>query len=187
MSTRRLDAELLARAAVGKTLYTVDKNLPNKVLGITGNSVLVQTQATADSGGAPVPLDLIQQAADQLSRDGQLRLNPKTLGHRRTSFVGALLATDPSVVALLKPTRLRLRSTGALRSAIAEALALIPLPRQTPSARRDEPLFELFTRSLRDEVALVVGNETIYKTQGSAGAGNWAETPLGGRIRPKRH
>lgn len=177
MSTRRIDAELLARAAVGKMLYTVDKSLPNKVMGITGNSVLVQTQATVNPGGAPVPLSLIQQAADQLSRDGQLRLNPKMLGHRRTSFVGALLATDPSVVALVKPMRLRLRTTGGLRSAIAEALALMPLPRQTLSARRGEPLFELFTRSLRDEVALVVGNEIIYKTQGSAGAGNWAETP----------
>jgi 5-methylcytosine-specific restriction protein A len=36
---------------------------------------------------------------------------------------------------------------------------------------------ELFTGSLRDEVALVVGDEVTYKTQGSAGAGNWAETP----------
>jgi hypothetical protein len=175
MSTRRLDAELLARAAVGKTLYTVDKNLPNKVLDITGNSVLVQTQATVDPGGAPIPLGLIQQAADQLSRDGQLRLDPKTLGHRHTSFVGALLATDPSVVALVKPVRLRLRSTGGMRSAIAEALTLVPLPRQTLSARKGEPLFDLFTGSLRDEVALVVGNEIAYKTHGSAGAGNWAE------------
>lgn len=177
MSTRRLDAELLARAAVGKTLYTVDKSLPNKVLGVTGNSVLVETQATVDPGGAPVALGLIQQAADQLSRDGQLRLDPKTLGHRRTSFVGALLATDPSVVALVKPARLRLRSTGAMRSEIAEALALVPLPRQTPTARKGEPLFDLFTGSLRDEVALAVGNETTYKTHGSAGAGNWAGTP----------
>ena len=177
MSTGRLDAERLARAAVGTTLYTLDKNLPNTVLGITGNSVRVRTQETADAAGAPVPLSLVQRAADQLSRDGQLRLNPETLGHRRTSFVGALLATDPGVVALDKPLRLRLRSTGDLRSAIAEALALIPLPRRTPSASRGEPLFELFTGSLRDEVALVVGDEITYKTQGSVGAGNWAETP----------
>jgi 5-methylcytosine-specific restriction enzyme A len=176
MSTRRLDAERLARAAVGTTLYTLDKNLPNTVLGITGNSVLVQTLETADTAGAPVPLSLVQRAADQLSRDGELRLNPETLGHRRTSFVGALLATDPGVVALAKPMRLRLRSTGDLRSAIAKALALIPQPRRTPTARRGEPLFELFTGSLRDEVALVVGDEIAYKTQGSAGAGNWAET-----------
>jgi 5-methylcytosine-specific restriction protein A len=177
MSTRRVDAELLARAAVGKTIYTIDKRLPNKVLGITGDSVLVQTQATADPAGAPVPISLIQQAADQLSRDGELRLNPKTLGHRRTSFVGALLASDPGVVALVKPMRLRLRNTGSLRSAITEALTLAPRPRQTPTARQGEPFFELFTRTLRDEVALVVGDEIAYKTQGSAGAGNWAETP----------
>jgi 5-methylcytosine-specific restriction protein A len=176
MSTGRFDAERLARAAVGKTLYTLDKNLPNTVLGITGNSVLVRTRETADAAGAPVPLSLVQRAADQLSRDGQLRLSPKALGHRRTSFVGALLATDPGVVALVKPMRLRLRSTGDLRSAIVEALALIPLPRRTPTARKGEPLFELFTRSLRDEVALAVGDEITYKTQGSAGAGNWAET-----------
>jgi 5-methylcytosine-specific restriction protein A len=177
MSTQRLDAEQLARAAVGKTLYTLDKNLPNTVLGITGSSVLVRTQDTADPAGAPVHLGLVQRAADQLSRDGELRLNPQTLRHRRTSFVGALLATDPDVVPLVKPMRLRLRSTGDLRSAIAGALALIPLPRRTPTARRGEPLFELFTGSLRDEVALVVGDEITYKTQGSAGAGNWAETP----------
>ncbi|HTA12291.1 MAG TPA: DUF3578 domain-containing protein [Solirubrobacteraceae bacterium] len=177
MSTRRVDAELLARAAVGKTLYTIDKRLPNKVLGITGDAVLVQTQATANPAGAPVPISLIQRAADQLSRDGELRLDPKTLGHRRTSFVGALLASDPGVVALIKPVRLRLRNTGSLRSAITEALTLVPRPRQTPAARQGEPLFELFTRTLRDELALVVGDEIAYKTQGSAGAGNWAETP----------
>src|ERR1700722_2087675 len=66
--------------------------------------------------------------------------------------------------------------TGELGSAIAEALALLPRPRLTPSARKGEPLFELFTGSLRDEVALVVDDEATYKTQGSAGAGNWAGT-----------
>lgn len=54
---------------------------------------------------------------------------------------------------------------------------LTPQPRQTATARRGEPLFELLTGPLRDEVALVVGDEISYKTQGSAGKGNWAETP----------
>jgi 5-methylcytosine-specific restriction protein A len=69
------------------------------------------------------------------------------------------------------------RGTGDLRSAIADALALVPRPRLTPAASKGEPLFDLFTGSLRDEVALVVGDEVTYKTQGSAGAGNWAGTP----------
>jgi 5-methylcytosine-specific restriction enzyme A len=66
--------------------------------------------------------------------------------------------------------------TGELGSAIAEALALLPRPRLTPAASKGEPLFELFTESLRDEVARLVDDEITYKTQGSAGGGNWAGT-----------
>ncbi|HEY2141393.1 MAG TPA: DUF3578 domain-containing protein [Solirubrobacteraceae bacterium] len=177
MSTPRIDAEVLARAAIGRTLYTLDKNLPNSVLDVTEGAVLVRTEETADAAGAPVPLTLIQRAADQLNAEGQLRLNPETLGHRWTSFVGALLATDPSVVPLVKPMRLRLRPTGNLRAVISRALTVIAEPRQAPTASRGEPLFDLFTGPLRDEVALCVGDEVSYKTKGSAGAGNWAETP----------
>jgi 5-methylcytosine-specific restriction enzyme A len=177
MATPRIDAEALARAAIGRTLYTLEKNLPNSVLDVVEGAVLVRTEETVDPDGAPVPLALIQQAADQLTSEGQLRLNPETLGHRRTSFVGALLATDPSVVPLLKPMRLRLRTTGNLGTAISRALAAIPEPRQTPTANRGEPLFDLFTGPLRDEVALCVGDEASYKIKGSAGGGNWASTP----------
>jgi 5-methylcytosine-specific restriction protein A len=177
MATGRIDAEALARAAVGRTLYTLDKNLPNTVLEVTGGAVLVRTAETADPAGARVQLALIQRAADQLTREGQLRLDPRTLGHRRTSFIGALLATDPAVAPLIKPMRLRLRSTGDLSSVISRVLALIPEPRQTPTARRGEPLFDLVTGPLRDEVALLVGDEVSYRTKGSAGAGNWADTP----------
>ena len=177
MATQRIDAEALARAAIGRTLYTLDKNLPNTVLDVTESAVLVRTEETADPAGSPVPLTLIQRAADQLTADGQLRISPQALGHRRSSFVGALLATDPYVAPLVKPMRLRLRSTGDLSASISRALALIPEPRQTPTARRGEPLFNLLTDTLRDEVALLVGDEVSYRTQGSAGAGNWAETP----------
>lgn len=177
MATHRIDAEVLARAAIGRTLYTLDRNLPNRVIDVSDGAVLVRTDQTAEPTGAPVPLTLIQEAADRLTAEGHLRLNPETLGHRRTSFVGALLATDPSVVSLLKPARLRLRPTRDLRAAISRALAIIPEPRQTPTAKRGEPLFDLFTGPLRDEVALCVGDEATYKTKGSAGAGNWAETP----------
>jgi 5-methylcytosine-specific restriction enzyme A len=177
MATPRIDTEALARAAIGQTLYTLDKNLPNSILDVSDRAVLVRTDDTADPAGAPVPLALIQQAADQLTAEGQLRLNPDTLGHRRTSFVGALLATDSSVVPLVKPMRLRLRSTANLTAAISRALALTPEPRQAPTASRGEPLFDLFTGPLRDEVALCVGDEVSYKTKGSAGGGNWAGTP----------
>jgi hypothetical protein len=103
MATPRIDTEALARAAIGRTLYTLDKNLPNRVLDVSDGAVLVRTDETADPAGSPVPLTVIQRAADQLAAEGQLRLNPETLGHRRTSFVGALLASDPSVVPLVKP------------------------------------------------------------------------------------
>jgi 5-methylcytosine-specific restriction enzyme A len=173
----RIDAEGLASAAVGRVLYTLDHGNPNEVLGIEGSDVMVRTADTRAPRGSAVSLRVLQDAAQKLARDGELRLNPETLGHRRTSFVGALLATDPRVVALTDPMRLRLRSRADLRSAIARALDLVPQPRETRAARRGEPLFDLFVDRLRDEVATVVADEESYKTEGSAGRGNWAETP----------
>lgn len=173
----RIDAEALARARIGQQLYTLDRGKPNEVLEVRDGQVMVRTAETRPVGGSPVPMRDIQAAADTLARDGELRIDPKTLGHRRSSFVGALLATDPQVVALKDPMRLRLRSRGDLRSALVRALELVPQPRQTPAARRGEPLFDLFVDRLRDEVATIVADEESYKTEGSAGRGNWAETP----------
>jgi 5-methylcytosine-specific restriction enzyme A len=177
MAAERLDAAALAKAAVGQTLYTLDKAEPNTVLGMRGGTVMVQTNDTSAREGSPVRLSLIQEAADALYRDGELRLSPETLGHRRTSFVGALLATDPRVVALTRPMRLRVRSVVDLASRLEEALALIPEPRTSKGAERGEPLFDLIVDRVRDDVATLVGDEQTYKIEGSAGRGNWAETP----------
>jgi 5-methylcytosine-specific restriction protein A len=177
MAAERLDAAALASAVVGQTLYTLDRAESNTVLSVRGDAVMVRTKDTRERDGSAVRLSLIQAAADALSRDGELRLTPEELGHRRTSFVGALLATDPRVIPLTKPMRLRLRANVDPASHLKEALALIPEPRVTDGAKRGEPLYDLMVKRLRDEVATLVGDEQTYKIEGSAGRGNWAETP----------
>jgi 5-methylcytosine-specific restriction protein A len=172
-----IDVAALARAAIGRQLYTLDKGSPNEVLAVDGGQLMVKTADNRPAHGSPVSISAVQDAGDKLVRDGELRLNPETLGHRRTSFVGALLATDPRVVALTKPVRLRLRESNDLRSSIVRALDLLRRPRQTPAAQRGEPLFDHFADTLRDDVATLVADEATYKTRGSAGSGNWAETP----------
>ncbi len=64
-----------------------------------------------------------------------------------------------------------------LAASLEEALALVPKPRTTSGAQRGEPLFDLMVDRLRDDVATLVGDEQTYKIAGSAGRGNWAETP----------
>jgi len=178
MAAERIDASALASAALGETLYTLDKSEPNTVLEIRGGSVMVRTTApTCPPAGSPVRLNVIQDAADRLMRDAEVRVSPKVLGHQRTSFVGALLATDPRVVPITKPLRLRLRSRVDLSARLEEALSLIPRPRTTDAAQRGEALFDFMADTLRDELAAVVADDLTYKTKGSAGSGNWAETP----------
>jgi 5-methylcytosine-specific restriction protein A len=77
------------------------------------------------------------------------------------------LAASPSVP----------RPGSPLQAALEQTLAVVPQPRTTSAARKEDPFFVLVTRTLRDAVAAIVQDEQTYKIEGSAGKGNWAETP----------
>ena len=100
------DARAFQTTIVNKPLRTITYNRPNRVIGLEGNSVRVVTD---DSGevGELVPIRYVQDAVDALYRDGELRINKATLGHRRTAFIGAALRELPDVEVLTRPQRVR--------------------------------------------------------------------------------
>lgn len=91
-----------------KPLRTITDAKPNRVIGLEGASVRVQTNDSGEAG-ALVPIRYVQQALDALYRDGELRINKATLRHRRTAFIGAALRELPDVEAVTRPQRLRLK------------------------------------------------------------------------------
>jgi 5-methylcytosine-specific restriction enzyme A len=175
LTAERIDAGGLARSAVGKTVYTIDRAEPNRILSVENGSILVGTRRSPS--GSPVPVQLVQDAADALIQEGEIRISPASLGHRRSSFVGALLATDPRVAALVGPQRLRIKGRAQLSALLERVLNVVGEPRSTEALNQADPLYSLVVHEFRDAVAEVVGDELSYKTQGSAGRGNWAETP----------
>lgn len=102
------DAREFLATLVAKDLQTITHQNPNRVLGLEGSCVRVQT---ADSGddGALVPIRYVQRAMDALDRDGELRINKATLGHRRTAFIGAALRDLPDVEIVVPSQRLRVK------------------------------------------------------------------------------
>src|SRR3954467_970459 len=67
--------------------------MPNDVLDVRGASVVVGTGVSPE--GAEVPLRDVQRNLDTLYGEGRIRITPEQMGHRRSSFVGAVLATLP--------------------------------------------------------------------------------------------
>lgn len=84
-------AEAVLRGLQGRTIPTAT-GLPNTVLKIEGDTVLVRTQRSPS--GQSVPIADVQRGLDLLAAHGSVRVSPKELGHRST-FVGAVLATLP--------------------------------------------------------------------------------------------
>ena len=100
-----MDAREHLRSLVGQPIHTIARDRPNRILEITGSDVLVATDKSA--GGEPVPIAEVQAAIDMLKRDGELRVDVKTVGYR-SAFVGAVLATLPGAVILTDPRRVKL-------------------------------------------------------------------------------
>ena len=123
--TTDLDAHLAA--LVGSTVYTIDRGEPNEIRSLHEGNVIVGTRRSP--AGAPVPVSLVREAAAQLEREGELRIHPDALGHRRSSFVGAVLATLPEAIGLKHPQRVRLRGSLSLGSLLAEVLDTVSTPR----------------------------------------------------------
>lgn len=98
------DARRHLESLVGQTIYTLTGK-PNHVLEIRGKNVIVGTGKSPK--GQPVPIQWIQDAMDQLARDGEIEINVKTVGYR-SAFIGAVLATLPGAIGLTDPRRVRL-------------------------------------------------------------------------------
>jgi hypothetical protein len=97
-------ARALAEELVGRTIETL-RGRPNVILGVTEREIIVGTGRTP--AGAPVPLVLVERALDALGEHGELEISVKSLRHRRSSFIGALLMTLPGVsVRSTSPPRL---------------------------------------------------------------------------------
>lgn len=76
---------------IGTTLLTVPRNRPNQVLELRGNDVIVGTPRTPS--GSAVPIAYVDAALTRLIAESELEISVPSLGHRRTSFVGAALMT----------------------------------------------------------------------------------------------
>ena len=98
------DAHVLLAGLVGRTIPTAFRAEPNTVLDVDENNVLVGTSMSP--AGSPVPIRLVQEAIDRLIREGELEISVKSLGHRRSSFVGAVLLTLPGARAVTLPPRI---------------------------------------------------------------------------------
>jgi 5-methylcytosine-specific restriction enzyme A len=170
----RVDARALVEAAVGTTVFTVEQEHPNHILRLDGDQVVVGTGRSP--AGQRVPLRDIQDAADRLMGEGEIRITPSEIGYR-SAFVGAILATHPAAVGLTKPARVRLKGSGRLRDVLQRTLDLVAAPRASREVRQDDPFYRLVVEEFRDEVAVIVGDSRTYKTQGSVGRGNLANTP----------
>ena len=101
----RIDAGVYLRSLVGKTLSTVSGK-PNTVLAVdvVAGSVLGATEKSPQ--GAPVPIEDVQAGLDLLLERGEVLVwSPALLKHRRSAFVGAVLASLPNARSELCPAR----------------------------------------------------------------------------------
>lgn len=97
-------ARSLLTDLVGQTILTVGRPQPNTILEVGENSVLVGTKDSPT--GSPVPIRLVQDALDRLAREGEVEISVESLGHRRSSFIGAVLLTVPGTRAATSPLRI---------------------------------------------------------------------------------
>jgi hypothetical protein len=93
------DARSHLAALVGQEIYTLTRRMPNLILGLDGDDVIVGTRKSP--GGERVPIELVQDGIDLLEQGQEVAVDVETLGHRG-AFVGAVLATLPGAV--VRPT-----------------------------------------------------------------------------------
>ncbi len=102
--TQRIDARDLLTGLTGQLIHTLT-GAPNRILRVEATDVIVATGKSPAS--QPVPIAWLQDALDQLVRDGEIAINVDTVGHR-SAFVGAVLATLPGARTSLRPATVRL-------------------------------------------------------------------------------
>jgi 5-methylcytosine-specific restriction protein A len=175
---RSFDAQRVIAELVGTTIATPGRDAPNVVLRVDGPNVIVGT--TTSPEGEPVSIAKVQEGLDLLSSDGEVRITPETFGrYRRSSFIGAVLASLPGTDVSGPPTVVRLASASPFRDQLQQACALAAAPRSTATTDAADPLQRLVVHTLPATLRDILGEEAIYKVAGSAGQQNfaWAETP----------
>jgi hypothetical protein len=90
-----IDARAHLQALLGTEIYTLTRRMPNRVLRIDGDDVVVGT--TKSPHGERVPIEWVQAGIDLLEQGHEVAVDVETLGHRG-AFVGAVLATLPGAV-----------------------------------------------------------------------------------------
>ena len=174
-----LDARQVVEPLVGKTILTPTESRPNHILAIKDTRVSVATEISPE--GEPVALAKIQEGLDLLAAKGEVRISPETFGnYRRSSAIGAILATLPGVEVTESPTYVRMGADTPLRDQMSQACELIAAAEhQSETVVKDDPLRQMMSHQLPATVREIVANEVGYKVSGSAGQMNflWAETP----------
>lgn len=97
-----IDARMHLQNLVGREIRTLTEQLPNRIIRIEGDEVIVGTSRSPN--GRPVPIQWLQDAIDLLVREGEVAVDVETLGHRG-AFVGAFLAPLPGAVVQPKTPR----------------------------------------------------------------------------------
>jgi 5-methylcytosine-specific restriction protein A len=109
------DARAYLQSLTGQTITTVTGR-PNTVVAVQGDEVLVRTMRNEATEGDRVPVQWVQDAADDLFANGEIGINVKEASYR-SSFVGAVLATLPGAKAFSGPSRVVLDDgSGARRN-----------------------------------------------------------------------
>lgn len=106
MDNEPIDVRERLGGLVGHTIHTIS-GTPNRVLGVQGDDVVVATGKSPH--GEPVPIEWVENAVRLLEREGEVRINPATIGYR-SAFIGAFLLTLPGATGVRNPARVRIET-----------------------------------------------------------------------------
>jgi 5-methylcytosine-specific restriction enzyme A len=172
---RSLDARAVAQSLVGKTVHTPAKRRPNRILSVRRGQVIVATEDSPQ--GEDIDLRRLQEGLDLLFSEGAVRIDPSTFnGYRRSSFIGAVLASLPATGVEESPTEVRLQEASPLRDAFVTAGNLIRGDNLGERVSKENPVHNLVVHEVPRLLQQALGNEQGYLTSGSVGQATLAET-----------
>jgi 5-methylcytosine-specific restriction enzyme A len=173
---RSLDARAVAQSLVGKIVYTPSRRRANRVLSVHRRKVIVATEDSPQ--GEEVDLRPLQKGLDILFSEGAVLIEPSTFdGYRRSSFIGAVLASLPATEVDGPRTEVRLQEASPLRDAFVTAGSHIRGGSLGDRVSKENPLHNLVVHELPRLLQQSLGSEHNYLTSGSVGQATLAETP----------
>jgi putative restriction endonuclease len=123
VASERVDARAFLEGLRGRELWTLSRDMPNRVLDVTAENAIVATETSPDGEG--VPIAEVQRALDRLFTERELAVSIRGLESHRSSFIGAALATLPAVeVVGERPKVLRLRARDPVAEELSNRLAM---------------------------------------------------------------